>query len=135
MILQLPARIDALGSSIDELRIEGFRLEESVLVLTDRIIPKRPRDEQRAVLAYDWNRERFRVVVSRDHVSNGLAQAVVVISKNSNVATGQAGHDDAVEVATGVGDRLGVVARERLGEDHVSEAVCMHARTDRTVWT
>ena len=47
------------------------------------------------------------VVVSRDHVSNGLAQAVVVISKNSNVATGQAGHDDAVEVATGVGDRLG----------------------------
>jgi glutamate N-acetyltransferase / amino-acid N-acetyltransferase len=27
------------------------------------------------------------VVVSRDHVSNGLAQAVVVISKNSNVAT------------------------------------------------
>ena len=47
------------------------------------------------------------VVVSRDHVSNGLAQAVVVISKNSNVATGQAGHDDAVEVATGIGGRLG----------------------------
>ncbi len=48
------------------------------------------------------------VVVSREHVSNGVAQAVVVISKNSNVATGQAGHNDAVDVATGVGDRLGV---------------------------
>jgi len=47
------------------------------------------------------------VTISRDHVSNGLAQAVVVISKNSNVATGQAGHDDAVEVATEVGARLG----------------------------
>jgi glutamate N-acetyltransferase/amino-acid N-acetyltransferase len=47
------------------------------------------------------------VVISRDHVSNGRAQAVVVISKNSNVATGKAGHDDAVEVAAGVGARLG----------------------------
>ena len=47
------------------------------------------------------------MTISRDHVSNGLAQAVVVISKNSNVATGQAGHDDAVEVAAGVAARLG----------------------------
>ncbi len=47
------------------------------------------------------------VVISRDHVSNGMAQAVVVISKNSNVATGQAGFDDAVEVASRVADRLG----------------------------
>ena len=47
------------------------------------------------------------VTISRDHVSNGMAQAVVVISKNSNVATGQVGHDDAIEVATGVGARLG----------------------------
>jgi glutamate N-acetyltransferase/amino-acid N-acetyltransferase len=57
-----------------------------------------------------FTRSRFAgpsVVISRDHVSNGLAHAVVVISKNSNVATGQAGHDDAVEVAAGVGDRLG----------------------------
>ena len=52
------------------------------------------------------------VVISRDHVSNGVAQAVVVISKNSNVATGQAGYDDASEVATRVAARLGADRRD-----------------------
>ena len=52
------------------------------------------------------------VTISRDHVSNGMARAVVVISKNSNVATGQAGFDDAVEVATRVADRLGADVRD-----------------------
>ena len=52
------------------------------------------------------------VVISRDHVSNGMAQAVVVISKNSNVATGQAGYDDASEVATRVAARLGADRRD-----------------------
>ncbi|MFK7920024.1 MAG: bifunctional glutamate N-acetyltransferase/amino-acid acetyltransferase ArgJ [Ilumatobacter sp.] len=47
------------------------------------------------------------VIISRDHVANGSAQAVVVISKNSNVATGDAGMSDAVEVATSVAERLG----------------------------
>ena len=41
-----------------------------------------------------------------------MAQAVVVISKNSNVATGQAGYDDASEVATRVAARLGADRRD-----------------------
>ena len=47
------------------------------------------------------------VTLSRAHVSNGVAQAVVVISKNANVATGQRGHDDASEVARLVAERVG----------------------------
>jgi glutamate N-acetyltransferase / amino-acid N-acetyltransferase len=47
------------------------------------------------------------VTVSRANVADGMARAVVVISKNANVATGRQGHDDAVEVARSVADRLG----------------------------
>jgi glutamate N-acetyltransferase/amino-acid N-acetyltransferase len=57
-----------------------------------------------------FTRSRFAgpsVVLSRRHLSNGLAQAVVVISKNANVATGQQGHDDAAEVARLVAERVG----------------------------
>lgn len=38
------------------------------------------------------------VVVSREHITNLRASAVVVISKNANVANGQQGEDDAREV-------------------------------------
>ena len=47
------------------------------------------------------------VTLSRANVADGGAQAVVVISKNANVATGRQGHDDALEVARSVADRLG----------------------------
>ncbi len=47
------------------------------------------------------------VVLSRANVADGTARAVVVISKNANVATGQPGHDDAIEVARSVAARLG----------------------------
>ena len=47
------------------------------------------------------------VTLSRQHVANHSARAVVVISKNSNVATGPDGIADASEVATTVADRLG----------------------------
>jgi len=47
------------------------------------------------------------VTISRDHVADGSARAVVVISKNSNVATGQQGREDAFEVAASVGARIG----------------------------
>ncbi len=46
------------------------------------------------------------VTLSRRHIANGLAQAVVVISKNANVATGQAGIDDARTVTEIVADRV-----------------------------
>jgi glutamate N-acetyltransferase/amino-acid N-acetyltransferase len=57
-----------------------------------------------------FTRSRFAgpsVTLSRANVADGLARAVVVISKNANVATGKQGHDDAVEVARSVAERLG----------------------------
>ena len=47
------------------------------------------------------------VLVSRRHVSNGTARAMVVISKNANVATGERGLRDAEEVVAGVAAALG----------------------------
>ena len=47
------------------------------------------------------------VALSRANVADGIARAVVVISKNANVATGPAGHDDAIEIARSVAARLG----------------------------
>lgn len=47
------------------------------------------------------------VLVSREHIADLRAQAVVVISKNANVATGQEGLDNAREVAATVAERLG----------------------------
>lgn len=57
-----------------------------------------------------FTRSRFAgpsVLVSREHVADGHAAAVVVISKNANVATGADGRAHAVEVATRVAERLG----------------------------
>ena len=47
------------------------------------------------------------VTLSRAQVADGQAHAVVVISKNANVATGPQGHADAVEIAQRVAARLG----------------------------
>jgi glutamate N-acetyltransferase/amino-acid N-acetyltransferase len=47
------------------------------------------------------------VTLSRRHVASGTTQAVTVISKNANVATGQAGVDDAETVARLVAERVG----------------------------
>ncbi len=59
------------------------------------------------------------VVVSRRHLastgaSGGTAQAMVVIAKNANVATGAAGLADAEEVAAGVASRLGCAPSDVL---------------------
>jgi glutamate N-acetyltransferase / amino-acid N-acetyltransferase len=57
-----------------------------------------------------FTRSRFAgasVMLSRANIADGTARAVVVISKNANVATGQQGHADAVEVARSVAARLG----------------------------
>jgi len=45
-------------------------------------------------------------------VADGLASAVVVISKNANVATGPQGHEDAIEVVRATAERLGCDASE-----------------------
>ena len=47
------------------------------------------------------------VVVSRKHVANHLARAVVVISKNANVATGDQGMANALEVVQGIAKKIG----------------------------
>jgi glutamate N-acetyltransferase/amino-acid N-acetyltransferase len=47
------------------------------------------------------------VIVSREHLSSPTAQAVVVISKNANVATGEEGLANAREVVAGVAGALG----------------------------
>ena len=74
--------------------------DDFVVVTAERSVP----------CAAMFTRSRFAgasVVVSREHVADGMARAVVVISKNSNVATGAAGMDDAREVAASVASRLG----------------------------
>ena len=47
------------------------------------------------------------VHVSREHLADGRAKAIVVVSKNANVATGPVGLADARELASGVAKRLG----------------------------
>jgi glutamate N-acetyltransferase / amino-acid N-acetyltransferase len=57
-----------------------------------------------------FTRSRFAgpsVTLSRAQIADGQAHAVVVISKNANVATGPGGHSDAVEIAQRVAARLG----------------------------
>jgi glutamate N-acetyltransferase/amino-acid N-acetyltransferase len=54
------------------------------------------------------------VIVSREHLSTPRAQAVVVISKNANVATGDQGLANAREVVAGVAERLGCTATDVL---------------------
>ena len=74
--------------------------DDLVVVAADRPVP----------VAALFTKSRFAgpsVTLSRRHVANGFARAVVVISKNANVATGQDGDDDAAEVARTVADRLG----------------------------
>jgi glutamate N-acetyltransferase/amino-acid N-acetyltransferase len=64
-----------------------------------------------------FTRSRFAgpsVVVSREHIASGTAQAVVVISKNANVATGPEGLANAREVVAGVAGRLGCAPTEVL---------------------
>jgi glutamate N-acetyltransferase/amino-acid N-acetyltransferase len=54
------------------------------------------------------------VLVSRRNVADHRAQAVVVISKNANVATGPSGLANAEEVTAGVAERLGVAVDDVL---------------------
>jgi glutamate N-acetyltransferase/amino-acid N-acetyltransferase len=57
-----------------------------------------------------FTRSRFAgpsVTLSRGHVADGRLQAVVVVSKNANVATGPDGDADALELVEGVARALG----------------------------
>lgn len=57
-----------------------------------------------------FTRSRFSgpsVTISRAHVADHRARAVVIVSKNANVANGPEGEADARELVAGVADRLG----------------------------
>ncbi len=72
---------------------------------------------ERARAAAMFTRSRFPgapVIVGRAHISDGYAQAIVVNSKNANVATGQRGIEDAVEMCRLVASELGVDPRDVL---------------------
>jgi glutamate N-acetyltransferase/amino-acid N-acetyltransferase len=65
----------------------------------------------RARAAAMFTRSRFPgapVIVGRKHIANGFAQALVINSKNANVAMGKVGIDNAVETCRIVGAELGV---------------------------
>jgi glutamate N-acetyltransferase/amino-acid N-acetyltransferase len=71
----------------------------------------------RARAAAMFTRNRFPgapVIVGRAHISDGFAQAIVVNSKNANVATGQRGIEDAVEMCRLVASELGIETRDVL---------------------
>jgi len=58
-----------------------------------------------------FTRNRFPgapVIVGRKHIANGFAQALVINSKNANVAMGKIGIDNAIETCRIVGEELGV---------------------------
>jgi len=65
----------------------------------------------RARAAAMFTRNRFPgapVIVGRKHVADGFVQALVINSKNANVAMGQQGIDDAIEMCRIVGSELGI---------------------------
>lgn len=65
----------------------------------------------RARAAAMFTRSRFPgapVTVGRRHIANGLAQALVINSKNANVGMGKQGIDNAIETCRIVGEELGV---------------------------
>jgi glutamate N-acetyltransferase / amino-acid N-acetyltransferase len=71
----------------------------------------------RARAAAMFTRSRFPgapVIVGRAHIADGFAQAIVVNSKNANVATGQRGIEDAVEMCRLVAGELGIDTRDVL---------------------
>lgn len=66
--------------------------------------------EQPCNAAAVFTRSRFSgpsVKVSRENVADGVLQAIVVVSKNANVATGPTGEADARELVDRVGEVLG----------------------------
>jgi glutamate N-acetyltransferase/amino-acid N-acetyltransferase len=65
----------------------------------------------RARAAAMFTRNRFPgapVIVGRKHIANGFAQALVINSKNANVAMGKLGIDNAIETCRIVGAELGI---------------------------
>ncbi len=50
------------------------------------------------------------VIVGRENIKNGQLQAIVVNSKTANVATGNAGIEDAKNMCRWTGEALGIIS-------------------------
>ncbi len=77
--------------------------------------------ERTSPAAAVFTRSRFvgpSVTLSRANVADGRLRAVVVVSKNANVATGEQGARDAAELADGVAAALGCAAVGRARRLH-----------------
>lgn len=101
--LQLPT---GFGAHVANVGIKDDT-DDFVVVVSDRP----------AAVAAVFTRSSFAgpsVIVSREHAADGAARAVVVVSKNANVATGPTGLANARELASAVADRLGVDATDVL---------------------
>ena len=73
--------------------------------------------ESACIAAGVFTQSRFAgpsVVVSREHIADLSARAVVVISKNANVATGAEGMNNAREVVNAVAQKIGCEAKDVL---------------------
>lgn len=71
----------------------------------------------RARAAAMFTRNRFPgapVIVGREHIADGFVQALVINSKNANVAMGQTGIDHAAETCRIVAEELGIEPRDVL---------------------
>jgi glutamate N-acetyltransferase / amino-acid N-acetyltransferase len=65
----------------------------------------------RARAAAVFTRNRFPgapVIIGRKHIANGFVQALVINSKNANVAMGKQGIDNGIETCRIVGEELGI---------------------------
>ena len=74
--------------------------DDFVVIMADRSVPA----------AGVFTRSRFAgpsVVISRRNIADHRAKAIVIVSKNANVANGQAGFDDANTLVDGVAAQLG----------------------------
>ncbi|UDY35393.1 bifunctional glutamate N-acetyltransferase/amino-acid acetyltransferase ArgJ [Dermatobacter hominis] len=94
------------------------------------------------VAAAVFTRSRFAgpsVEVSRRHAADGTLQAIVVVSKNANVATGEQGLADAEELATGVAAAIGadpgdvlVASTGVIGRPYPMDRIRSHVAALRT---
>ena len=102
----------------DFLQPKGFlSLAKNVGIKDDTLDLTVIYSEKRARAAAMFTRSRFPgapVIVGRKHIADGFAQALVVNSKNANVAMGQPGIDNAREMCRLVAAELGIKERDVL---------------------
>src|SRR5262252_5193334 len=104
--------------SVEFLQPQGFlSLAKNVGIKDDTLDLTVIYSEVRARAAAMFTRNRFPgapVIVGRKHIANGYVQALVINSKNANVAMGKQGLDNALETCRIVAEELGISYRDVL---------------------